>query len=216
MAFREIDSALGSLFRNMPHARWVNSVEAVERHRFKTHQLQLMAQAGLRIPKTLVTNDSEAVRQFYEALSQQVIYKPVSGGAHTQKLKAEDLTDERLSELRKSPVQFQEYIPGVDTRVYVVGNDVFAAEIQAGTLDFRDDPAAPIVPVELPERIAEQCHTVSRLMDYVFTGIDLRRTPDGAFVFIEANPSPMFMHFESITGYPISERLIGLLQAGNR
>lgn len=212
--YREIDSALGSLFRNMPNALWVNSVSAIERHRYKTHQLFLMAQAGIRVPDTLVSNDPEAVTRFYEAHHGNVIYKPVSGGAHTAKMTPEDLSEKRLSELRLSPVQFQEMIDGVDVRVYIIGEELFAAEIQAGTLDFRDDPRAPIVPVTLPEVVEAQCRTVARLFEYEFTGIDIRRTPNNEYCFIEGNPSPMFAHFENVTGYPISQSLMGLLESG--
>lgn len=213
MAYREIESAVGSLMRNLPKARWVNDVTAVERHRYKGHQLQLMALKGIPIPDTLVSNDPKAVLDFYHAHHGNVIFKPVSGGAHTSAAKPEDMTPERLQELAKCPVQFQEMIEGVDIRVYVIGDTVFAAEIQAETLDFRDDANAPIVPITLPEQVAQMCREICSLMGYQFTGIDLRRTPDGHFVAIEANPSPMFMYFEEQSGFPITKTLCDLLLA---
>jgi glutathione synthase/RimK-type ligase-like ATP-grasp enzyme len=45
----------------------------------------------------------------------------------------------------------------------------------------------------------------------VYSGIDVRRTPEGEYVFLEGNPCPMFIHFERQTGYPISDRLADLL-----
>jgi hypothetical protein len=45
----------------------------------------------------------------------------------------------------------------------------------------------------------------------VWTGIDLRRTPDGRHVFLEANPSPMFLGFERRSGLPLTEALVALL-----
>ncbi len=209
--FREIDSAIGSLFRNMNHVLWVNPPEAIEMHRYKTHQLHVLSQAGLRIPQTLISNDPDAVRAFCADHPEGVIFKPVAGGAHTQQVKPEDLTDERLKDLIHSPVQFQEMIDGVDIRVYLVGDQLFAAEIRAGTLDFRDNPEAQIVPTDLPAEIQEQCRVLAKLFHYRFTGIDLRRTPVGEFVFIEGNPSPMFVHFERSTGFPITDAIISLL-----
>jgi glutathione synthase/RimK-type ligase-like ATP-grasp enzyme len=47
----------------------------------------------------------------------------------------------------------------------------------------------------------------------VFTGIDFRRTPEGQYVFFEANPSPFFSVFEDCTGYPVTQSLVELLQA---
>ncbi|MCE3235719.1 MAG: hypothetical protein K0Q50_1899 [Vampirovibrio sp.] len=213
MAQREIESALGSLFRMLP-CRWVNSPEAIAQHAYKPYQLQLMHQAGIRIPQTLISNDPNAVTEFYERLNGQVIYKPVRGGAHTARLKPEDLKAKRLSELATAPVQFQEYVDGVDVRVYMVKDEVFAGEIHSRTLDFREDPDALIVPIQLPSAIEQDCRIIMRILGLMYTGIDARRTPQGEYVFLEGNPCPMFMHFEQQAGYPISDRLVDLLLNG--
>jgi glutathione synthase/RimK-type ligase-like ATP-grasp enzyme len=42
-------------------------------------------------------------------------------------------------------------------------------------------------------------------------GIDFRLTPTGTYVFLEANPSPMFKGFEKYTGLPLTEALSSLL-----
>ncbi len=211
MVYRENSSALGSLFRMMPHVRWVNPVEAIEGHQYKPHQLALISQMGILIPDTLISNDPEAVKAFYEKHAGKVIYKPVRGGAHTQMLTVQDLSDERLHELRHAPVQFQQYIAGENIRVYVVGDALFAAEIRAETLDFRDQENAPIVSIDLPEAIQHQCYQVAEALQYVFTGIDIRRTPEGEYFFLEGNPSPMFIHFEKQTEFPITQALTDLL-----
>jgi hypothetical protein len=215
MAYREIDSCVGSMFRMMGHCLWMNSPEAIDMHVYKTYQLQLMHRRGIRIPQTLVTNDAEQLRAFYERLNAKVIYKPVRGGAHTAKLEDQDFTPERLGELAQSPVQFQEMVEGVDIRVYLIGNELFAAEIRSKTLDFRDDPGAAIVPVELPDRVAADCITLARTLGLAMSGIDVRRTPEGEYVFLEGNPAPMFIHFEKQTGYPISDRLVDMLISPN-
>jgi glutathione synthase/RimK-type ligase-like ATP-grasp enzyme len=206
MAHREIESTLGSFFR-MLDCRWLNPAEAVAMHAFKPYQTQLMAQLGIRVPETLISNDPSAVKDFFERLDGKVIYKPVRGGAHTSRLKTEDLTPERLIELAEAPVQFQEMIEGIDIRVYLMGDDAFAAEIRSGTLDFRDNPKAEIVPIPLPTDIQSQCQQAARRLLLTYSGIDIRRTPEGEYVFLECNPCPMFIHFERKTGYPITERL---------
>ncbi len=213
MGFREIESAIGSFFRCLD-CLWVNPAEAIEMHKYKGYQLKLMNKAGIRIPQTLVTNNGEHLTEFYEKLKGNVIYKPVRGGAHTAKLKQEDLSPERLKALSQAPVQFQEMIPGVDVRIYYVDGQFFPAEIQANSLDFRDDPKAPIVPITLPESVQKDCQTIAQALGLTFSGIDARKTPDGEYIFIEANPSPMFIHFEQRTGYPISETLLETLISG--
>ena len=52
---------------------------------------------------------------------------------------------------------------------------------------------------------------MARALDLLWTGIDLRRTPEGRYVFLEANPSPMFLGFESRSGLPLTAALADLL-----
>ena len=51
----------------------------------------------------------------------------------------------------------------------------------------------------------------ARELDLLWTGIDYRLTPDRQYVFLEANPSPMFLGFQSATGLPLLESLVDLL-----
>lgn len=213
MAYREIESCVGSMFR-MTDCLWLNSPEAVEMHVYKTYQLQLMHRQNIRIPQTLVTNDIDELRDFYERLHKKVIYKPVCGGAHTTRLTDDDFCDERMRELAHSPVLFQEMIEGVDIRVYLVENELFAGEIRSKTLDFRDDANHEIVPVALPDAVAADCMKLAKTLKLEMTGIDVRRTPEGEYVFFEGNPAPMFIHFENMTKYPISDRLVNMLIKG--
>lgn len=214
LVYRELESALGSMFRNYPNIRWINSATAIERHRYKPHQLFLLANAGIRVPDTLISNDPVSLRAFFEKHHGQVIYKPVAGGAHTCKLTEDDFEPARMKELQTCPVQFQEMIEGVDIRVYLIGERLFAAEIQSETLDFRDHPGAPIVPIEIPDWLQDQCRTLACLFEYHFTGIDIRRTPEGEYVMIEGNPSPMFTYFEEVTGFPLTDCMVELLTTG--
>jgi hypothetical protein len=48
-----------------------------------------------------------------------------------------------------------------------------------------------------------------------FTGIDLRRRPDGWFAVLECNPSPMFAGIQRRVGAePVSDALAGFLLVG--
>ena len=48
----------------------------------------------------------------------------------------------------------------------------------------------------------------------LFTGIDLKETPDGEYYCFEVNPSPGFLFYEQGTGQPISKALADLLHQG--
>lgn len=210
MVFRERVSSLNSLFLSL-NCNWVNLLKAIELHKTKIYQLDIMAKNGIRIPKTLVTNDSGALVEFWESNNKNVIFKPVLGGAYTKKLTKADLTKERLETLKVSPVQLQECVEGVDIRVYAMGDKIFPAEIQAKTIDFRADTNPNHVPVKLPDDIENDCRKVLDILGLAYSGIDIRKSNEGEYVFIEANPAPMFIYFEKVTKYPITESLIELL-----
>jgi glutathione synthase/RimK-type ligase-like ATP-grasp enzyme len=62
-------------------ARWVNRREAERQASSKLYQLAAAVQAGLRIPKTVATNDPAAVRAFVASVDGRVLFKPVAGFA---------------------------------------------------------------------------------------------------------------------------------------
>jgi hypothetical protein len=57
----------------------------------------------------------------------------------------------------------------------------------------------------------ERCRAMVREMGLLVAGIDLRRSPDGAWYCFEVNPSPGFTFFEAGTGQPIADMIARLL-----
>jgi glutathione synthase/RimK-type ligase-like ATP-grasp enzyme len=135
----------------------------------------------------------------------------MQGGAHTRRLTAAQLQPQNLAILKLAPVSIQEEIPGTNVRVFVIGERVLACEIATNAVDFRDDSAQRIVPHDLPAAAVAMSRTIARALGLVWTGIDFRLTPDGRYVFLEANPSPMFIGFEHYSGLPLTEALGDLL-----
>lgn len=190
--------------------RWVNGLRAFRLHQTKPAQLAIVSRLGVPIPRTLLTNDPAAVREF-AAAGGGLLFKPVQGGAHTEPLTTEHLTEANLANLRYAPVTIQEEIQGTNIRVFVAGERTLACEVATEAVDFRDDAYADLRPVELPADIADQALRVAGALDLLWTGIDYRRRPGGEYVFLEANPSPMFIGFEEATGLPLTEALCDLL-----
>lgn len=193
--------------------RWVNGWDAYQLHQTKPAALAMVAALGVPVPETVLTNDPDGVIAFIERHS-HCIFKPVQGGAHTRRLELEHLSDENLASLQYAPVTLQQEIEGTDVRVFVAGERVLACELQTEAVDFRDDPDAEIVPVELPPEVAERSIRIARTLHLLWTGIDYRRTDTGEYVFLEANPSPMFIGFEERSGLPLTEALGALLLRG--
>ncbi|MFQ3593376.1 MAG: RimK-like protein, partial [Gemmataceae bacterium] len=167
---------------------------------------------GVPIPATVLGNEADAIRRFGRDYSQS-IFKPIQGGAHTRRVTMQHLSDANLKNLSIAPVTLQEEIFGTNIRVFVAGQRVLACEVQSRNVDFRDTDNPTIVPHQLPEPIIEQARQIARTLHLIWTGIDYRLTPQGQYVFLEANPSPMFLGFEARCGLPLTEALLSLLTA---
>ena len=194
----------------------VNRPSAMATNSSKPYQAAIIQSHGFAIPETLITTDPQAVREF-QSHHGTVIYKSISGIRSI----VSRLTEQRMQHLEDvswCPTQFQQYVPGKDYRVHVVGEEVFACEIVSEADDYRyatrQGPAPAIHPYELPDDIAERCISLARTFQMSVVGIDLRCTLDGSWYCFEVNPSPAFTYYQHATGQPIDTAIARLLIAG--
>lgn len=209
VAYNDARSLFEALLIELP-ARWVNSWHAYQLHQTKPVPLAMVAALGVPVPETLLSNDPDEIQAF-AGRHARLIFKPVQGGAHTRQVTARHLTAENLRNLTLAPVTLQEEVAGTDIRVFVAGARVMAVRIVSPQLDYREDPDPRIEPIALPAEVEAQCRRIAGALDLKWTGIDFRRTAEGRHVFLEANPSPMFMGFEERTGLPLTAALGALL-----
>ncbi|WP_162224632.1 ATP-grasp domain-containing protein [Halorussus amylolyticus] len=162
----------------------------------KPWQLHLFDRADLPVPDTVFTNSPDEVRAFLDA-HDRVVYKPVTRGGTPRVTTDDDLADEALDRLSTAPVQFQEYVEGVDLRVYVLdGTVVGAARYESDhfsfKLDVRDGDPVDAYPADIDSAIEETVTTAADLADLRFTAADVRRRSDGSHSLIELNEAPRF------------------------
>jgi hypothetical protein len=186
------------LWAELTSARVVNRPSAMASNNSKPYQAVQIRSHGFEVPETLITTDPEAVREFWEQHG-DVIYKSVSGvRSIVSRLRSED--NERLDDVAWCPTQFQQYVPGIDYRVHVVGDDVFCSKVESEADDYRygsrQGATLSIESVTLPEHWAERCRALATAMGFFVAGIDLRLTPDGAWYCFEVNPSPAFTYYD--------------------
>lgn len=193
----------------------INRPRAMLANGSKPLQIQLIGEAGFLVPQTLVTSSESEARDFWRQHG-RVVYKS-SSGVRSIVQELDDRSMARLQLLTALPVQFQEFVPGVDIRVHVVGARCFAAEIVSPGIDYRyaarDGGEATLTATELTPELAAHCVALSQKMELPLAGIDLRRRPDGAYVCLEVNPMPAYTFFEAHTGLPIGRALANLLMA---
>jgi glutathione synthase/RimK-type ligase-like ATP-grasp enzyme len=204
---------------------WVNHPTRDEVGHRKALQLRTAQEVGLNIPRTLISNDVETIRQFVALHGvERTVYKSFSATERhwreTRTLKPHEV--DLLESARYAPVIFQEYIPArYDLRITVVGAELFPAAIHSQatsyTVDYRMDFGASVVEaVRLPGEVEAGLLALMSKLGLVYGAIDMRLTPDGRYVFLEINPAGQWLFIESRTGQPITTCLATLLASHDK
>lgn len=216
----ETSQAINGVLDALPCV-WVNPREADAAAHHKPLQWAVAQQVGLRLPRTLVTTDPVSAREFIETqLPGKTVFKAFLASAEawreTRVVEQEDL--DRIDLVRYAPVIFQEYIAGVDLRVTVIGESIFAVEIDATETSYPFDMRmvvgeAEIQAVELPAKVSKALLALQRRLKLSYGAIDLRRTPAGEYYFLEVNPAGQWHFAQTRSGLPISQAMADYLAA---
>jgi glutathione synthase/RimK-type ligase-like ATP-grasp enzyme len=194
----------------------VNRPSAACSNSSKPYQAQIISGHGFLIPPTLITNDPALVKEF-RALHGRIIYKSTSA---VRSIVSEWLPSEtsRLRRLHSLPTQFQALIPGTNVRVHVIADQYFATEIVSDSVDYRytdhEGGETALRSMSLPTDVAAKCISMTRSLGLAFSGIDLKRTPDGRWFCFEVNTSPGYSFFQQHSGQPIADALVSALSNG--
>ena len=209
----EVDDILSS-WSEMTPAFVVNRLGLTASNSSKPYQLKQIQSLGFSVPETLVTTDPIAAQAFWEHHG-TVIYKSVSAiRSRVARLRPEHA--QRLADISACPTQFQQYIPGADCRVHVVGDQLFATEVLCDADDYRYPGQHPfeVRACCLPSDLADRCRRLAAAMQLSVAGIDLRRTSEGDWFCFEVNPSPGFTFYEAAANQPIAKAIAELLASG--
>lgn len=211
----EWNEALNGLWQ-LIDVPWMNPPARDDVAGRKAHQLRVAADVGLRVPRTLITSDPDRARTFIEAQGLgRTVFKTFSAThavwRETRLVREGEL--ETLDAVRVAPVIFQEFIPAeADLRITVVGKRIFPAAIDVRGTDYEVDfrmslGQARTTAAELPQAVADRLHALMRRLGLVYGAIDMRRTPDGDYVFLEVNTAGEFLFVEERTEQPISRAM---------
>ena len=227
MCVRESIAALEVFLDALHDARWVNDLERQRSAENKQRQLRLATRAGLRVPRTLVTNDAAAAREFFTETAGQTVAKllrPLAvsmGGAenfvYTNRVREEDLAGAEA--LRHSPMVFQELIPkACELRVAWVAGQAFVGALDASGTSRGQTDWRRVAPEEcrwqkaqLPSEVASSLQALMLELGLVFGAADLIVSPSGEHVFLEVNPGGEWGMLERDLGLPISEAIAAAL-----
>jgi glutathione synthase/RimK-type ligase-like ATP-grasp enzyme len=211
-------AALIDALAHMLDVPWVNHPHAVRRAEVKPLQLRMARQCGLRVPRTLVTNNPARARAFAEHTRSELVIKTlasprvrIGGRDHIMFTSLlPHAAPQAFDDLALAPCIIQEHLPKeVDLRVTVVGADVFAVEIDsqsmpAAAVDWRAGMDVPHRLHRLPPQLVEACSLLCRRLGLTFGALDFVLDRAGNYVFLEINPSGQWAWLELLTGVPIA------------
>lgn len=209
---------------------WINRPDLDGVAELKPYQLQIAKRLGMRTPRTLMTNDPDEVTALLATADRPIVYKAFSGGVIHYPgsfpsglfttVVGEEIT-EHLDRVRHTMCMFQEYIEkSHEIRLTVIGNTFFPVVIRsqdtdATTVDWRGANHLPYGDYEpLPEDLVKKIQQMMAELDLVYAALDFIVTPDGEYVFLEANPNGQFMWMYHDLKLPMAECIADLLMAG--
>jgi hypothetical protein len=179
----------------------------------KPHQLVLAKRAGLSVPATLIAN---AVGATDSAQRDELIAKPVAGGGYAHTLRDALAGFPDGASVLPAPAIIQARLVPPETRVFVVGPRLFAFDIAADTLDYREAAETRVTAVPVPPSIGPPLLALARTLGLDFAAADFKADPaTGAPVFLEINAQPMFARFDQAVDGALVEAMIDWLVASS-
>lgn len=197
---------------------------AINRSRDKLRSLQLLANAGVGIPKTVFSRNSTDIDDLIDKLGGTPIIIKLARGTHgngvvlaeSKKAAKSVLQAFYLTNEDGTNVLMQEFVKesaGTDIRAFIVGGRVVAS-MQRKSLDddFRSNlhKGGEGTKIKLTEEESKMAIKAAKAMSLNVAGVDLMRSERGPLI-LEVNASPGF-GIEKVTGRNVAGAIIDYVE----
>jgi hypothetical protein len=209
-------AAIEGLLLEEVRGAWVSHPRATRSAENKLVQLRAARRAGLRIPRTLVSQEPAEIRRFCAELHDRVVIKPVRGTARAPLLTVPVTADLLASDASLSvcPAIYQELVEGTrHIRANCFGEEAHAVLIEAAVLDWRADLGIPMSPMTLSDDVRRRLLEVLRILDLRMGIFDLKIDPAGEVVWLEVNPQGQFVFLQPLAGIDLVAPFSDFLRA---
>lgn len=190
---------------------------AITRSRDKLRSLQVLSKAGIDIPLTIFSRETDAIDDIIDRIGLPMIIKLASG------MQGKGVVLAETKKAAKSVIQafyvsdtsflMQEYIEeagGADIRAFVVGNKIVASMArQSLDNDFRSNihQGGTGSPVKLTDEEKRLALKAARAMGLQICGVDMLRSKRGPLV-LEVNSAPGLEGIEGATKRDLAAKVI--------
>jgi ribosomal protein S6--L-glutamate ligase len=194
---------------------------SLTRARDKLRSMQLLAKAGIGIPKTVFALEADDFDNVLELIGGAPVIIKVARGTHGNGVVLAETRKAAIAVMQAFNVEevsflVQEYIAeaeGNDIRAFVVNGKVVASmERQNLNDDFRSNLHQGGVgkPIRLSDDERKAAQRAARAMGLQVCGVDIVRSERGPLV-LEVNASPGF-GIEKVTGHNVTEKIIDYIE----
>jgi len=194
---------------------------AIQRSRDKLRSMQLLSKAGVGIPRTIFSRETNEVDDLVELIGAPMIIKVARGThgrgvvlAETKKAAKSVIQAFYVEEVSILLQEFVEESAGSDIRALVVGGRVVASmQRQSLTDDFRSNihQGGEGKKVKLTEDERKTAIKAAKAMGLSFAGVDMVRSKRGPLV-LEVNSSPGLKGIETVTGRNVAAKMIDFIE----
>lgn len=190
---------------------------AIVRSRDKLRSMQILAKAGVGIPKTVFARETADFEGVLEQVGGAPVIIKVARGTHGNGVVLAETRKAALAVMQAFYVEgvsflVQEFVAesaGVDIRAFVVNGKVVASMVrQSLDDDFRSNlhQGGQGLPAELTPAERRTAIKAAKAMGLSICGVDMMRSKRGPLV-LEVNSSPGF-GIEKVTGVSVAEKVI--------
>jgi ATP-GRASP peptide maturase of grasp-with-spasm system len=220
--FKELQGVTKFFFSTLSSCKWLSEPKTAAPNKLQV--LKMATEAGLDVPDTLVTADIEELRRFI-AQHGPVITKPIGDmllcnfDGRQYATYTSVIDDEFVSEHPRQasfPSLYQERLDKkYEIRTFYLDGECYSMAMftqqKANTQgDFRkycyEDPVRE-VPYQLPASIEASIRKLMKELCLDTGSIDIVRTPDGRFVFLEVNPVGQFGMVSVPCNYKLEQKV---------
>jgi len=192
----------------------LNSPAAIERSVDKYYALTLLDEAGLPVPRTIVTESAHGALKAFHELEGDVVVKPIFGsrGIGSTRVSDHDVAERifRALDFNHQVPYLQEFVPhgNHDVRVFVLGSRALAsmrrvADSWKTNVSLGARPEAYQPPRDVKALALEAAETIGCEV----AGVDILETDDGPSI-IELNSQPGWKGLQSVTEENIADEIV--------
>ena len=191
----------------------VNRPSAIEMAVDKYYALTVLEQAGLKVPKTVVTEKPVEAFKAFSQLGGDVVVKPVFGSRGLGVTRASDQEAAgrifRLLSYNHFVLYEQEFVwhGGRDMRCFVIDGEVVASMYRVAGSGWKTNVSrgGTPVPFKPPNNIEQTAVKAAEALGCEIAGVDLMETEDGTLLVHEVNSQPGFRGLQTSSKINIAD-----------